>query len=535
MPNTINAETWLENSQQAAAIRAARDEAVAAADTITGIGANVRKANFDATRAPLPTDDETQGYAVGSRWMWQGREWIAAAVGAGSAAWVPRGTVTPEMFGANGGSGDTSAFQAVEALGAGPVRVSGTYNILAQPGTNVPYELDQGASVTVAGGPWYPRLKHTKGTTPVFDKINPAGSDPSPDITGTEYPIVGDSQVWRGTLRNWWGKQPADITANPSNAGRTGIDLWFGNVLQYGEGDAYVIRANGIASRHSRNAQIETVKGQNNIGLFNGEAQAATDQVTLYGAGDIVLKDNGHDNVAQRGVVVIHYVNGSDTYGYPVDRFSYMAMSLGANSVDGAYIVQGKYRVALDTTLANLSSDAALAAKEGQRVYFGASGASRDSGYAATDLGDYWIRKSTTASALQIGAAGARFDLFANWAEVRPSTEGALSFRVFGASETDFAAVGQSGTTAYLGARTSGTGNTTLALQTALAGNNRNVVTINANGQLNLIEPTATLQIAGTKVVGARQAAIANAASGTEVSTVNAILAALRTHGLIAT
>ena len=38
----------------------------------------------------------------------------------------------------------------------------------------------------------------------------------------------------------------------------------------------------------------------------------------------------------------------------------------------------------------------------------------------------------------------------------------------------------------------------------------------------------------GTKVVGARQAAIANASSGTEIATINAILGALRNHGLIA-
>lgn len=37
----------------------------------------------------------------------------------------------------------------------------------------------------------------------------------------------------------------------------------------------------------------------------------------------------------------------------------------------------------------------------------------------------------------------------------------------------------------------------------------------------------------GTKVVGVRQADIANAGTGTEVATINAILTALRAHGLI--
>lgn len=48
---------------------------------------NVRKLNTDATRAPLPSDDETQGYEIGSRWLWQGQEWVAAGVGAGAAVW----------------------------------------------------------------------------------------------------------------------------------------------------------------------------------------------------------------------------------------------------------------------------------------------------------------------------------------------------------------------------------------------------------------------------------------------------------------
>lgn len=63
-----------------------------ATDLVTADGATWkqidRKNTFDATRAPLPTDDETQGYAPGSRWLWQGREWVAAGVAAGAAEWA---------------------------------------------------------------------------------------------------------------------------------------------------------------------------------------------------------------------------------------------------------------------------------------------------------------------------------------------------------------------------------------------------------------------------------------------------------------
>lgn len=45
----------------------------------------------------------------------------------------------------------------------------------------------------------------------------------------------------------------------------------------------------------------------------------------------------------------------------------------------------------------------------------------------------------------------------------------------------------------------------------------------------------AGFRVAGNRVVGARGAAIADATAGTEVATINAVLAAMRTHGLIAT
>lgn len=51
------------------------------------IAPNVRKLNTEATRAPLPTDDASQGYEVGSRWLWQGQEWVASNTSRGSAEW----------------------------------------------------------------------------------------------------------------------------------------------------------------------------------------------------------------------------------------------------------------------------------------------------------------------------------------------------------------------------------------------------------------------------------------------------------------
>ena len=56
---------------------------------------NVRKNAFDMSRAPLPSDDETQGYEVGSRWQHEGQEWLRTEAG-----WVavPRADATPAAF-----------------------------------------------------------------------------------------------------------------------------------------------------------------------------------------------------------------------------------------------------------------------------------------------------------------------------------------------------------------------------------------------------------------------------------------------------
>ena len=102
------------NAQRVLAEQAA-DIATAAADTVLDIGVNLRKNNFDATRAPLPSDDQTQGYAVGSRWQWRGQEWLRVVTG-----WVAKDTaLTPAMFGAvgDGVADDRPAFAAANAVG----------------------------------------------------------------------------------------------------------------------------------------------------------------------------------------------------------------------------------------------------------------------------------------------------------------------------------------------------------------------------------------------------------------------------------
>lgn len=87
----------------------AADNALVAKDGVDALTPNVRKANFVATRAPLPSDDETQGYEVGSRWQFGGQEWLHL----GEGRWIFTFRVTPYSFGAKA---DGSAFDDTPAV-----------------------------------------------------------------------------------------------------------------------------------------------------------------------------------------------------------------------------------------------------------------------------------------------------------------------------------------------------------------------------------------------------------------------------------
>ncbi len=88
---------------------------------------NVRKINTTATRAPLPSDDETQGWETGSRWQWQGQEWLRTEAG-----WLAKDeAVTPEMFGARGGGADDRTALVAAISAPQPLSAQGTYLVSA--------------------------------------------------------------------------------------------------------------------------------------------------------------------------------------------------------------------------------------------------------------------------------------------------------------------------------------------------------------------------------------------------------------------
>lgn len=84
---------------------------VATAITLTGAGATVGVAanasdfspnsNFTATSAPTAANDVTQGYAVGSQWLWaaRGQAWVCLDATTGAAVWQLATDVFPNFSG----------------------------------------------------------------------------------------------------------------------------------------------------------------------------------------------------------------------------------------------------------------------------------------------------------------------------------------------------------------------------------------------------------------------------------------------------
>ncbi len=119
---------------EAAADRAQRIPEQSVLDVVEAIG--IRKNNFDATRAPLPTDDATQGYAPGSRWLWQeqGQEWALSDATPDAARWLLKSEVTPQVFGAagTGAVDDTAPLRTTLQRAVTPRRANlgpGTYRV----------------------------------------------------------------------------------------------------------------------------------------------------------------------------------------------------------------------------------------------------------------------------------------------------------------------------------------------------------------------------------------------------------------------
>lgn len=473
---------------------------------------NVKKLTTDATRAPLPTDDETQGYEVGSRWLWQGQEWVR-----GTAGWVLKdAAVTPEMFGAvgDGVTDDLPAFNAMLSAGHTNIALRKQYRLSNwHQASDALFKLDASASVTIDDGKeWGPRRYIRDADWTWERKVNPASTDPSTEPAVGAYQPIESAGIHKSFLVNQWGKQNLD---DNGAVGRTGVASRRHEIIHSGEGDAYAMFLGASIRKHSRSDSITEWGDQNSAGMNNGSVNALTEKVNIYGYGDVVLNDQGHASVGMLGHVTFLYRGGADG-AYPVPRFGHYVASKGTLPIDAAFTVRGPMKVAFDGSAAT-GTDAVLTLASGQKIAFNATPADQSGKFSTQAIGSYYLMKPAAHNALEVGR-GADDPHF---------------WRVSGAG-TVKAAMGVSGTGAYFTALSNAAEDTFMVFSTAAAGVERDTAVLSSSGSFRLVLAGAGYRIGTDQVVGARQAAIPNAAAGTETDTINAILTAMRTHGLIA-
>ena len=437
---------------------------------------NVRKNSFDATRAPLPSDDETQGYAVGSRWQWQGREWLRTLTG-----WILKDiTATPQLFGAaaDGTTDDRPAFVAAEAAGVSPVAVTGQHFLSTAPSAaNIAYRLNSDASVTLGSGAWNPRRYYKDGVTPFDRKVNFASQNPT--IPPEAYTGLSDSHQAHYYWINQWGYQEPDTNGNLSGAfsgpfppgqsrlARSGAQQIKLEALHSGMGDGYNLFGSMAAVPQRTSLPVTNWSGQNSAGFTGFQVNALGAKVNLYGIGDCVLDDKGFSDVAMLGHVSFIKREGADSGAYGIPRFGFLMVSRGSLPLDHAYGASGPFHVGLDLARASFASNFAIMLGATHRLGFDGSGAL--SGKFTTNIGgSYYIHKANSPDRLEIVAGDTPIlRLYSDRAEVNRGVDSMESLRVRGASATAMASIGQAGAVSYFSALSTGAEATTLVLRAA--------------------------------------------------------------------
>jgi hypothetical protein len=448
----------------------------------------------------------------------------AYAAATGSAFGVP-----VETYGAvgDGVTDDRAAFIAAEASGFSPILLSQDYYLSSNTGgTAGVYDLGGNATVTMGAGTFQPsRYTENKAKTyrqrVNFTATNPASGDPG------AYSLLDTGYIDQQYLINQWGAQNM---VTQTSGFRTGAYAQRYQMLHSGEGDGYCTFWSTGVTAHSRIGLATHFAGQSSGGLGGGQTNALSDKVNLYGFGDVVVHDNGYEDVAIYNYVGIVYFNGTDSGDYSVPRLGMFQLNAGTNSIDANFLAGGPTKIAFDATKADVDWGA-FVMKAGQKILFDATESATAGKFAATAAGSYYMMKSPTTTAIVVGRGADDADVF----------------RVEGASATARLSMGAAGTISYIAAHTTGSDSTTLSLRTYNAGAVGDRLVIGPTGNVNLATASARFQMNGVNVLNARQTGW-TAATGTATRTtfatgsvttaqlaerVKALIDDLITHGLI--
>ena len=460
--------------------------------------AQLRKNNFTTSRAPLPTDDETQGYEVGSRWLWQGQEWFRSVAG-----WVKVKTPQLEGRGAKGDgvADDTSAVRQAGASGLVETEMGKVYKTDITNFTQVPFDITGRGQVETVAGRMPPEFRRITGRPSKlggpawlqsafdgdFSKVGSAfGYVVSGDALGqpTSYLFTPETSVHFSWVRmeSGWG---GPVGGGSDLGGRTGYTTNRHIIEMRGQGDAIV--HNSTVNVHTgRDAgaanHLEYPAGV----LYGGTVSAFADRVTLAW-GESFLDDRGFQARGTGPFIKFNRTNAGENYGEFWNGIR--LASTGTQPVDAAYQALGKFKVGLDFSMMTDAS-VAVALAQGQRIDFHTeapinpiSGIRR---YAET-LNDWSLGYFPAAGGITVNAKGAQVGIFRqDFVRFGRSIDNAFAARVRGSSDTAQLAFGQIGATSYITAMTTAAEATGLALRTATsAGTVQTVLHLKTNGTLH--------------------------------------------------
>ena len=468
--------------------------AIEAAENLSAVASNVRKINTSTNRAPLPTDDETQGYSVGSRWIWKGQEWVASVTTPGGARWVPNEkTANPEMFGATGAaSPENAAFLEAAASGA-TIETGDQSYVTSLAMTALPKRIEGRGQITFgSGNKLAPNWRNIDTPLSARGDGNGFNTAFNGDWRHSFLPMAAQvsgaatlGQPTTGFVHNdefapiYLFMRNVDSGHNQSLTGNGGRTTWPGVRLRgmhSGQGGMMGFSSSIFVYGETRPG-VTSFLANPAAANMNAEAYAGANGVYLNPL-EINAEDQGWD-VGAIGAVV-NLKRGNKTGALQAFWSGVRIQSTGTEAINSGFQISGNADTGLDFTKAEFGTgQSAIALKAGQRIYFEAASANN---WHKTANGDSWISYNTTNNGIEV---------FADGSEILRIRSAQFLVR-----------------------------NTDLALET---------------GNLSLLSSSAVVAIGGAKVVGQRQAAIPNAAAGTEIASINAILAALRTHGLIAT
>lgn len=212
--------------------------------------------------------------------------------------------------------------------------------------------------------------------------------------------VVGNVISFTPNLANAYS-----IGARVTLGTRTMNPLEYAHVRHFGGGDAYVHVARmdvGYPRTAGQDHFFFTATGS----LYGGEVNATTEGVFLNGT-EIKLVDNGYAVAGIGDIRNLNRTNATNTLG---QRWGgYQVKSEGSQAVDFFYQGIGKSKRGIDFALSDFGADkAAIALKEGDRVYFRASGTPDGAGFTLFGnlVGDCWMEYSTGIGGMNYVIAG---------------------------------------------------------------------------------------------------------------------------------